>query len=161
MNNVSLTSMAPEMYHRYFMEYENNPDLYLDKSKYVSYTYSKEKVDQYIQRQADLKRIPLAILVDDDIAGEIIIKNIEDHKCATMGLSLKNARYKDHGIGTHAERLAIHYVFETLDIPTLYADSIQTNTRSQHVLEKVGFTLIHEDKDFKYYRIDRDMNMED
>ena len=27
-------------------------------------------------------------------------------------------------------------------------------------MEKVGFTLTHEDKDFKYYRIDRDMNIE-
>ena len=56
--------------------------------------------------------------------------------------------------------MAIQYVFRDLDIPTLYADSIQTNTRSQHVLEKVGFTLTHEDKDFKYYRIGRDMNIE-
>ena len=94
-------------------------------------------MDQYIQRQVDLKRIPLAIMTGDEIVGEIIIKNIEEHKCATMGLSLKNARYKDQGIGTQAEKLAIQYVFRDLDIPTLYADSIQTNTRSQHVLEKV------------------------
>jgi RimJ/RimL family protein N-acetyltransferase len=159
-NMVRLTAMTPEMYHRYFREYENDPDLYLDKDKYTAYTYSKEKVDQYIQRQVDLKRIPLAIMTGDEIVGEIIIKNIEEHKCATMGLSLKNARYKDRGIGTQAEKLAIQYVFRDLDIPTLYADSIQTNTRSQHVLEKVGFTLTHEDKDFKYYRIDRDMNIE-
>ena len=159
-NMVRLTAMTPEMYHRYFREYENDPDLYLDKDKYTAYTYSKEKVDQYIQRQVDLKWIPLAIMTGDEIVGEIIIKNIEEHKCATMGLSLKNARYKDQGIGTQAEKLAIQYVFRDLDIPTLYADSIQTNTRSQHVLEKVGFTLTHEDKDFKYYRIDRDMNIE-
>ena len=157
---IRLTAMTPEMYHSYYREYENDPDLYLDKDKYTAYTYSKEKVDQYIQRLVDLKRIPLAIMAGDEIVGEIIIKNIEEHKCATMGLSLKNARYKDQGIGTQAERLAIQYVFRELDIPTLYADSIQPNTRSQHVLEKVGFTLTHEDKDFKYYRIDRDMNIE-
>ena len=45
---------------------------------------------------------------------------------------------------------------DELDIPTLFADTIQTNTRSQHVLEKIGFTLIRDDEDFKYYRIDRD-----
>ena len=135
-NMVRLTAMTPEMYHRYFREYENDPDLYLDKDKYTAYTYSKEKVDQYIQRQVDLKRIPLAIMTGNEIVGEIIIKNIEEHKCATMGLSLKNARYKDRGIGTQAEKLAIQYVFRNLDIPTLYADSIQTNTRSQHVWKK-------------------------
>ena len=42
-----------------------------------------------------------------------------------------------------------------LDIPTLFADTVRTNVRSQHVLEKAGFTLIREDPDFLYYRIDR------
>ena len=159
-NTVRLTAMTPEMIHRYFREYENDPDLYPEKDKVTAYTYSKEKVDQYIQRQVDLKRIPLAIMAGDEMVGEIIIKNIEEHKCATLSISLKNARYKDRGFGTQAERLAIQYVFRELDIPTLYADSIQTNTRSQHVLEKVGFVLTHEDSYFKYYRIDRDMNTE-
>lgn len=68
---------------------------------------------------------------------------------------MKNSKYKDHGIGTQAVRLSVQYVFDDLDIPTLYADSIQTNGRSQHVLEKVGFTFIREDQDFKYYQIDR------
>ena len=72
-----------------------------------------------------------------------------------MSIVLKNAKYKDRGIGTQAERLAVQYVFQDLDIPTLYADTVRTNRRSQHVLEKVGFTLIQEDQDFKYYRIDR------
>ena len=103
-----------------------------------------------------MKRVTLAILWDDEIAGEIIIKNIEDHKCATMAITLKNAEYKDRGIGTAAERLAIRYLFDELDIPALYADTIQTNTRSQHVLEKAGFVFIREDRDFKYYRIDRE-----
>ena len=55
-----------------------------------------------------------------------------------------------------ATELAVDYVFNELDIPTLFADTIQTNTRSRHVLEKIGFTLIREDENFKYYRIDRD-----
>ena len=153
---ITLVPMTAEMYRRYAMEYENDPDLYLQGQEYVPYTFSEEKVKRYIQRQIDLKRIQLAILCEDEIVGEIILKNIEPHKCATMGITLKNAKYKDHGIGTQAEKLAVHYVFNELDIPTLFADTIQTNTRSQHVLEKIGFTLIREDEDFKYYRIDRD-----
>lgn len=153
---VKLMPMTTEMYHAYFKEYENDPDLFLDKEKFTPYVYSEGRVEQYIQRQIDLKRIHLAILYDDEIVGQIILKNIEPRQCATLGLSLKNARYKDRGIGTQAERLVIQYVFDELDIPVLYADSIQPNTRSQHVLEKVGFTFIREDKDFKYYRIDRD-----
>ena len=148
--------MTPEMYHRYFREYENDPDLYLNKAEYVPYSYSEEKVDRYIQRQADLKRIPLAIMADDEIVGEVIIKDIEEHRSAVLSISLKNAAYKDRGYGTEAEKLAVRYVFLDLDIPTLYADTIKTNTRSRHVLEKIGFAFVREDEDFRYYRIDRD-----
>ena len=154
--DIKLTLMTDDMYRSYLREYENDSDLYMPGQEYTHYKYSKEKVERYIQRQRDLKRVTLAILCNDEIVGEIILKNIEDHKCATMGISLKNQKYKDHGIGTAAERLAVQFVFNELDIPTLYADTIQTNTRSQHVLEKVGFSFIREDKDFKYYRIDRD-----
>ena len=154
-NSIKLIPMTAEMYRTYLMEYENDPDLYLPGQTYCHYEYSDERAAQYMKRQQDLKRIPLAIMCDDEIVGEIVIKNIEPDVCATMGIALKNAKYKDHGIGTLAERLAVQYVFDVLNIPTLYADTIRTNVRSQHVLEKVGFTLIREDQDFKYYRIDR------
>lgn len=37
----------------------------------------------------------------------------------------------------------------------LYADTLKKNTRSRHVLEKVGFVLIGEDESYYYYRIQR------
>lgn len=153
--DVYLLPMTTEMYHEYFKEYQNDLDLYIDKSTYTPYTYTEETVNRYIQRQHDLKRKALAIMFDGEIVGEIVIKNIVEHKCATMGLSMKNAKYKDRGFGTKAEQLATQYVFNELDIPVLYADSILSNTRSQHVLEKVGFKFIKEEGDFRYYRIDR------
>ncbi len=148
--------MTPEMYHRYFKEFENDPDLCPDPAAYKAYVYSEEKVEQYIRRQRDLGRKTLAVMCGDEIAGEVIIKDIEEHSRATLSICLKNAKYKDQGIGTEAERLAVQFVFAGLDILVLYADTIQSNTRSQHVLEKVGFRFMKEDADFKYYRIDRD-----
>ena len=153
--DIYLLPMTAEMYHAYFKEYQNDPDLYIDKSSYAVYSYDEEKVNQYIKRQADLKRKTFAIMFGDEMVGELIIKNIEEHQCATMGIAMKNAKYKDRGFGTRAEQLAIQYVFHELDIPVLYADSIQSNKRSQHVLEKVGFRLIKEDGDFKYYCVER------
>ena len=155
-DQIELVPMTPEMYDRYFREYENDPDLYLDKEQFAPYSYSEEKVAKYVRRQTELGRVPLAIVCEGEIVGEIVIKHIEPRRCATLSLSLKNAGYKDRGIGTQAERLAVRYVFRELDIPVLYADTIRTNTRSQHVLEKVGFTLVREDGDFKYYEIRRD-----
>ena len=152
---VCLAPMTAEMYRRYFREYENDPDLYADKAKHTPYVYCEDAVERYIRRQSDMKRIPLAIMFEGEIVGEIVIKNIEEHVCATMGLALKNASYKDRGIGTAAERLAVRYVFDALDIPLLYADALRTNTRSRHVLEKVGFTPIGDDGEFVYYAIAR------
>ncbi len=155
-SEVYLQPMTAEMYHEYFKEYENDLDLYIDKDTWEAYVYEEEKVNRYIQRQIDLGRKAFAIMCDDEMVGELIIKNIEEGKCATLGLAMKNVQYKDKGYGTKAERLAIEYVFHELDIPTLYADSIKSNTRSQHVMEKVGFKFISEDENFKYYRIDRE-----
>ena len=152
---VYLLPMTPEMYHEYFKEYQNDLDLYIDKSAYVPYTYDEEKVNRYIQRQIDLNRKVFAIMHHDEMVGEVVIKNIEEQQCATLGIAMKNAQYKDRGFGTKAEQLAIQYVVHELDIPVLYADSILSNTRSQHVLEKVGFTFIKEEGDFKYYRMER------
>ena len=154
-DTIRLVPMTEEMYRSFFREYENDPDLLLPGQTYVPYVYSEEKVRKYIQKQRDRNRIPLAVLCGDDIAGEIILKDIEPRRCATMSITLKNAKYKDHGIGTRAERLAVQYAFDTLDIPTVYADTVRSNTRSQHVLEKVGFSFIREDKEFRYYRIDK------
>ena len=147
--------MTAEMYHEYFKEYQNDPDLYIDKAAWVEYIYDAERVDRYIRRQKDLHRKTFAIMRNNEMVGELIIKNIEDSKCATLGIAMKNAHFKDRGFGTQAELLAIDYVFHELDIPTLYADSLLTNTRSRHVLEKTGFHPIGEDENFCYYRIDR------
>lgn len=153
---ITLAPMTDEMYHCYLKEYDNDPDLYLPGQTYEHYVYSKERADRYIQRQKDLERIPLAILFGTEIVGEIVIKNIEPHKSAAFGIALKNRAYKDRGIGTRAERLLIRFAFDKLHIPTLYADTVRTNTRSQHILGKLGFTQIREDDSFIYYRLDRD-----
>lgn len=152
---VYLLPMTAKMYHEYFKEYQNDLDLYIDKSTYQTYTYEEEKVNRYIQRQIDLKRKVFAIMFNGEMVGEIVIKNIVERESATLGLAMKNTKYKDRGFGTKAEQLAIQYVFNELDIPVLYADSILSNTRSQHVLEKVGFKFIKEEGEFRYYRIDR------
>lgn len=154
---ILLKSMTPEMYHEFFREYQNDMDLYLDKNEFFEYVYDKSKVDAYIQRQIELNRLPFAIMLGNDIVGELKIYDIVKGESATLGITMKNKDYKDRGFGTRAEQLAIEYVFYQLDIPVLYADSVITNTRSQHVLEKVGFQLIYADEQRKHYKITRSL----
>ena len=87
------------------------------------------------------------------MVGELKIYDIVAGKSATLGSTMKNKNYKDRGFGTQAEQLAIKYVFDQLNIPVLNADVILTNTRSQHVLEKVGFQFIYADEHRKHYQI--------
>lgn len=154
---VTLKPMTAEMYHTFFQEYENDMDLYFDKNDYFEYIYEKSKVDAYIQRQIDLKRQPFAIMYGDEMVGELKIYDIVIGKSASLGITMKNKNYKDRGFGTRAEQLAIEYVFYQLDIPVIYADSILTNTRSQHVLEKVGFQVVYADEKRKHYQITRNV----
>ena len=132
-HKVRLIPMTPEMYHRYFREYENDPDLYLDKENYVPYSYSEEKVDRYIQRQADLKRIPLAIMADDEIVGEVIIKNIEEHRSAVLSISLKNAAYKDRKTGFTFVREDEDFRYYRID-----RDSDRTGEQTMHAEQAVA-----------------------
>ena len=152
---ITLTPMTARMYHAFFRDYQNDADLYLDKSEFREYTYDRKTVDAYIQRQIALKRLPFAIMYGDEMVGELRFYDIKPHESAALGITMKSSQYKDRGFGTQAERLAIDYAFHKLDIPVLYADAVLTNTRSQHVLEKVGFQLISQDARRKYYWISR------
>lgn len=152
---VSLTHMTDELYDSYFQDYENDPDLYFDKDQCKPYVYSAEGVAQYIERKKRKHQIPMAICCGGEIIGELIFKDLIPNDSVTIGISLRKAMYKDHGYGTQAEKLALDYAFETLGVKTVFADSILTNTRSQHVLEKAGFVETHRDKMFVYYKCQR------
>ena len=154
-DTVSLRQMTPQMYHAYFREYQNDPELLIDKKQFKPFSYTPKWVDEYIQRQLARKRLCFAVMLGDEIAGEIILKDLRPRESAVLSICMKNDRFKGWGYGTQAERLAADYVFHSLDIPVLYADSILPNLRSQHVLEKAGFRLLRTEGDFKYYSMVR------
>ena len=72
-----------------------------------------------------------------------------------MGIHLRDDSVKEKGYGTQAERLILQYAFEELGMIAVNADAVLKNTRSQHVLEKVGFQYVREDDVFKYYRCEK------
>lgn len=154
-SRIRLIPMTDELFHRFYREYENDPALYYDKAQWEHYVYSEERTERYIRRQRDRKRVPLAVMLGEEPIGEILIKNIEPGVSGTLSIVLKNDDFKDRGYGTQAERLAVRYAFEELDLPVLYADTVRTNARSRRVLEKVGFRFLREDPEFDYFRIDR------
>lgn len=96
-----------------------------------------------------------AIMLEDKPIGELQLKRIDQEKAeCTLSIHLQNDAVKGKGYGTQAVRLAVKYAFDELGMASVNADAVLKNTRSQHVLEKVGFHFTGEDEMFKYYRIE-------
>lgn len=154
--NIRLRKMTKDLCRAYHQQFEFDPVMFLDTSSITTYHYTPEHADAYWKRQIDLNREHLAIMLDDRVIGDIVLKNFDRLKsCCTMGIHLVNDSVKDKGYGTKAEILALQHAFDELGVDTVFADALIKNKRSQHVLQKVGFTQTHADETFIYYRCDK------
>ena len=153
---IYLTEMTKELARQYFKDFTQDPDLFLDKSKYQPYIYNEARSDARVARYQELGRIYLAVMLDEEPIGEVILKNIEQSKkCCTLGISMRSDEFKNKGYGTESEKQTLNLAFNELGMETVFADALLGNKRSQHVLEKVGFQKTHQDDAFVYYRCDR------
>ena len=151
---VTLEIMTRELCHKLYRGFQNDPDIYQDMTNFTPFVYREAWVDAYFDRQAAKQRIYLAILLDGEPIGEVLLKQIDrEGSSCVLGIHLQNDTVKGKGYGTCAETLAVEYAFDRLGLATVYADTVRKNTRSQHVLEKVGFRFSHEDALFRYYEI--------
>lgn len=154
MCTLKLKKMTRDLCHELYKNWENDPSIYGDMSAFSPYVYRTESVDEYFDAKNIPFRVLFAIMLDGIPIGELQLKYIDwlNLEC-TLSIHLQNDAVKGKGYGTQAERLAVQYAFNELEMKTIHADAILKNTRSQHVLEKVGFQLVGEDDAFKYYRI--------
>lgn len=150
---VILKPLTRELCHEIYKKYVADP-MMTDEI----YEYSTEKVDNYFdKRTGDSKRRIFAITAGGAAIGEVQIKYINDEtKKGNLGIILINDSVKGKGYGTEAEQLIITYAFNHVRLKTLYADAVLRNTRSQHIMQKLGFTYIYEDKVFKYYELKKE-----
>lgn len=146
---VSLKPMTRQMCHRFYRDFQNDPAI----GHYYDYVYTPEIADRYYDNNSVPDRMLFAIMVEDKIVGECKLKNIDFQKReCSMGIHLQNDAVKEKGYGTQAEGLILQYAFEELGMVAVNAEAALNNTRSQRVLENVGFRYTHEDETFRYYR---------
>lgn len=157
MNEIKLEIMTRSLCHDLYKNWGNDISIYGDERFFKEYIYDKTNVDKYFDSKQVNDRIVFAIIKNNKVAGEIQLKNINknDNSCV-LSIHLQNDNCKNQGIGTEAERMAIKYAFEILNLKTIFADTILKNTRSQRVLEKAGFKFIKEDNEFRYYKLEND-----
>ena len=153
---VILCPMTRQMCHEFYQNFQNDPAI----GHYYQYVYTPEIADRYFDANSVPDRKLFAIMVGDRIVGECKLKNIDLQKReCSMGIHLQNDAVKEKGYGTQAERLILQYAFEEMGMVAVNADAALKNTRSQHVLEKVGFRYTHEDDTFKYYRCENNKHL--
>lgn len=156
MEDLSLCVMTRELCHELFRSWENDPDIYMDMALFKPYRYDEAAVNRYFDAKQSPSRVLLAIMKDSAPVGEIQLKQIDRERGeCTLSIHMQNDACKGRGYGTCAERLALQYAFGTLGMAAVNADVVVKNTRSQHVLEKVGFQFVKEENGFRYYRCER------
>ncbi|MDE6837567.1 MAG: GNAT family N-acetyltransferase, partial [Acutalibacter sp.] len=134
----------------------NDPDIYADMGRCGAYHYNAAAVNRYFDATQDSSRVMLAVMKDGAPIGEVQLKQIDREKGeCTLSIHMQNDAVKGRGYGTRAEQLAVRYAFDVLGLRAVNADTIVKNTRSQHVLEKVGFQYLKEEDGFRYYRLQR------
>lgn len=153
---ISLCVMTRALCHELFKNWENDPDIYSDMELFQPYQYDKDAVDRYFDSKQNPSRIVFAIMKAGRPIGELQLKQIdpESREC-TLSIHMQNDAVKGRGYGTCAEKLALEYAFDVLDMAAVNADTVIKNVRSQHVLEKIGFRFIEERDGFRYYRYTR------
>lgn len=155
MEELSLQIMTRELCHEFYKHFENDPDIFMDMSKFAPYKYDARKVDAYFDAQQKPDRIVFALIAGGLPIGEVKLKNI-DHakKECSLGIHLQNDGVKGRGYGTQAEKMALEYAFDTLKMQAVNADVVLKNARSRHILEKLGFKYVNSDDTFRYYRLE-------
>lgn len=156
MEQISLVIMTRELCQQLYQGWENDPAIYLDMGSFAPYRYDKEAVDRYFDAKQTPDRLLFAILKDGAPVGELHLKRIDrrNREC-TLGIHMQNDMVKGRGYGTQAEQLALRYAFEVLGLEAVNADTVVKNTRSQHILEKLGFQHLRGEGGFRYYRCQR------
>jgi len=150
-DKVILKPYSLEMCHSFYREYISDPEMTYDE-----YIYDFEKVNQfYTNKVLDKSRCFFAIYVNNDIVGETQLKRINyKEKSCTLSIHLSCDKYKGLGYGSESEKLIIEYAKVELRMKTIYADTVHRNSRSKHVLQKLGFIYLYDDNNLSYFKLD-------
>ena len=157
---IELLPMTRERMHEFYRGFTFDPDTFMDMSLYEraqSLQYDAQKVDFLFDAQSkEENRTAFAVMLHDDVIGEVEMKHIDaDHKTCELIIHMQNDSVKNKGYGTQAEMLAVHHAFSFLGMEHILADSILKNTRSRHVLEKLGFEFLYEKNGFSHYCLEK------
>ena len=157
---IRIEPMTREQMHEMYKEFTMDPMIFEDMELFEQvkdYVYDPEKVDMlYDMRMAEEGSYLFAVMLDDKVIGEVGLRHYSDEtKECELSVHMQNDSVKGLGYGTQAEILAIDYAFDVLGAESIFAESLIKNTRSQHIMEKLGFRYTGEEEGFKQYILEK------
>lgn len=157
---ISLAPMTRELFHKLNRGFQFDPALFTDMELYErckARPYDAEQTNRrFDDRMSRPNTLTLAIMRGGSVIGEAVLKRIdlESRQCE-IGIHLMNDSVKGLGFGTEALKLAVRHAFDALGMEKVLADCIVKNTRSRHVLEKLGFRFLGEEDGFYKFELDK------
>ena len=157
---IRIEPMTREQMHEMYQDFQMDPMIFDDMELFEmakNYVYNPEKTDMlYDMRIAEEGSHLFAVMLDDKVIGEVGLRHYSDEtKECELSVHMMNDSVKGKGYGTQAEKLAIDYAFDVLGAESIFAESLIKNTRSQHIMEKMGFKYFGEEEGFKQYRLEK------
>ena len=155
---VHLREMTLALLQEYYRGFQMDADVFMDMSRFREYRYDPGRVEAYYHRLKTAQdRVDFLVMLDERPIGEVALKHIDRRlRNCELSIHLQSDSVKNRGFGTRAEQLAVEYAFIVLGMNAVNADAVLKNTRSQHVLEKLGFERTGEDEAFVYYRMKKE-----
>ena len=151
-----LKIMTRELCHELFRDWENDAAVFEHPSMMKPYVYDPSEVDRYFDARQEPSRVVFVIMLEGHPIGEVQLKRMDPvRRTCSLSIHMQKDLYKNRGYGTQAERLAVQYAFDRLDLLAVDADVLIGNVRSQRALEKAGFHLTGQDERFRYYRFEK------
>ena len=149
---ITITEMKREQMHEFFQIFQYDPETFEDSTVNNIYVYNPETVDHYYDNNLQQSKQHYAIMMNDQVIGDIYLKhNLRQKNACEMAIHMANDSFKGKGYGTQAEYMILEYAFCTLKMEIVYADVLIRNGRSQHVLKKVGFKEVRSENGRIYY----------
>ena len=158
--DIRIEPMTREQMHEMYKDFQMDSMIFDDMELFEmakNYVYNPEKTDMlYDMRIAEEGSHLFAVMLDDKVIGEVGLRHYSDEtKECELSVHMMNDSVKGKGYGTQAEKLAIDYAFDVLGAESIFAESLIKNTRSQHIMEKMGFKYFGEEDGFKQYRLEK------
>ena len=139
--------LEPETVERllaFYRDFRQAPELFAPGEAVPAHFFDEAAVRRRFARQSRrADRVYFAVLHGDRVIGEVVLKGIDpEGRTCELGICLVNDEWKNRGFGTRAERLAVRWAFERLDMDSISAEVLPGNARSRRVQEKLGFQLV-------------------